>query len=330
MPASYDDAATELYRAPHDEFVAERKRLAGELKAAGDKEAAARLAKLHRPPVSVWVVNQLWWHARREVEAMLETAEQLRAGDLGAGPAHRETIAKLRARAAAFLSDAGHGANEATLRRVTTTLSAIAAAGGFAPDEPGMLTSDRDPPGFETMGQAEAAAPAAAHRHAAKPKHGTHAAETDTDEDAAEADAAEADAAETGEAEGEAEAAETDEVEAAETEVTEADETEVTADAKRAKRAKREQAEEQHRRAAEAARERAEAAAEHRRLEQAAAHRKAQRERIEAALRTAHGEVHRLQHDLDKLRSSITAAEERLVRAKDIATDLEAKLAELK
>ena len=304
MPASYDDAATRLYQAPHDEFVAERKRLAGELKAAGDKEGAARLTKLHRPPVSVWVVNQLWWHDRRELEAMLETAERLRAGDLGAGPAHREVIAKLRARAAAFLSDAGHGATEATLRRVTTTLSAIAAAGGFAPDEPGMLTADRDPPGFETMGLAAAAAQAAEHRHAAKPKHGKQA------DEAAEAD--------------------------------EADEPEAEADedakpAKHAKHAKSESHEEQHRRAAEAARERAEAAreraeaaAEHRRQEQAAAHRKAQRERVEAALRTAQGEVHRLERDLEKLRESVAAAEERLSRAKDIATDLEAKLADLK
>jgi hypothetical protein len=38
------------------------------------------------------------------------------------------------------------------LRRVTTTLSALAASGGFAPDAEGALLEDRDPPGFEVLG----------------------------------------------------------------------------------------------------------------------------------------------------------------------------------
>jgi hypothetical protein len=38
--------------------VAERRQLAGELKAAGDKDAA-KLAKLARPPISAWAVDQL-------------------------------------------------------------------------------------------------------------------------------------------------------------------------------------------------------------------------------------------------------------------------------
>ena len=151
MAASYDSALTELYQAPHSAFVTERKRLAGALKDAGDKAGAGKLGKLTRPPVSAWAVNQLWWRDRRDFDAMLATAERLREGDLGAGAAHREAIAKLRARAAALLENDGHAASEATLRRVTTTLSAIAAVGGFDPDPPGMLPDDRDPPGFETM-----------------------------------------------------------------------------------------------------------------------------------------------------------------------------------
>ena len=76
----------------------------------------------------------------------------MREGDLSATPAHRESIQALRARAAALLTEAGNAANEATLRRVATTLSAIAAHGGFAPDLPGALSDDRDPPGFEAAG----------------------------------------------------------------------------------------------------------------------------------------------------------------------------------
>src|SRR5215468_2971510 len=122
----YEDAVETLFQAPHEQFVAERKRLAGELKAAGDKDGAARLAKLARPPISAWVVDQLWWRARAAFDALFETARQLRDGQLDAMAAHREAIAKLRAEAASILTDAEHGATEATLRRVTQTLAALA------------------------------------------------------------------------------------------------------------------------------------------------------------------------------------------------------------
>lgn len=151
MSTRYDAAVAELYQAPHGAFTAERKRIAGDLKA-HDKAAAAKLAKLPRPTISAWVVNQLWWHARDAFDDLLDTAARLRDGDLGASGAHRDAIAKLRSRASAILSDAGHGATESTLRRVTTTLSALAATGGFAPDPPGALAADRDPPGFEAVG----------------------------------------------------------------------------------------------------------------------------------------------------------------------------------
>ena len=162
MASQYDEAVAALYRAPHGEFVNERKRLAGEVKAAGDKAGATKLGKLARPPISAWTVNQLWWHARDEFDALFESAEKLRGGDLGATGEHRDAIAKLRQRAQAILSDAGHAATESTLRRVTTTLAALAASGGFDPDPAGALSADRDPPGFEAVG---ISAPAMIERH---------------------------------------------------------------------------------------------------------------------------------------------------------------------
>jgi hypothetical protein len=148
----YDEAVVSLFQTPIGRFVAERKRLAGELKAAGDKDGAARLAKLARPPISAWVVDQLWWRARPAFDALFETAQRLRDGQLDAMTAHREALAKLRAEAAKILTDSEHGATEATLRRVTQTLSALAAAGSWDPDPPGALSADRDPPGFEAVG----------------------------------------------------------------------------------------------------------------------------------------------------------------------------------
>lgn len=152
MAATYDEAVTELFRGPHATFVAERKRLAGELKTAGDKTGAAALGKLGRPPISAWAVNQLWWQAREEFQAFLDSAKRMREGDLSATPAHREAGNVLRARAEKILTEAGNAAADSTLRRITTTLSAIAAHGGFDPDPPGSLQDDRDPPGFEAAG----------------------------------------------------------------------------------------------------------------------------------------------------------------------------------
>jgi hypothetical protein len=152
VASAYDAALNELYQAPLPQFIAERKRLAGELKAKGNAAEAKELATKAKPPISAWVVNQLWWHARDAFDDLLKSAEKLRKGQLAAQAEHRDAIAKLRKRATSILEDAGNNANEATLRRITTTLSAIAATGGFEPDAPGTLSTDRDPPGFEAVG----------------------------------------------------------------------------------------------------------------------------------------------------------------------------------
>lgn len=174
--SALDDALAELYQAPLTQFIAERKRLTDDLKAKGDAAAAKQLAGRAKPPVSAWVVNQLWWHARDGLDDLMKSAEKLRKGQLAAGGEHRDAIAKLRKRAASILEDAGHAANEATLRRVTTTLSAIAASGSWDPDPPGALAGDRDPPGFEAVGipaepVAPAAPPAKAHHAPASSHH---------------------------------------------------------------------------------------------------------------------------------------------------------------
>jgi hypothetical protein len=152
MAKGYDDAVSELYQAPHEAFVTERTRLSAELKAQGENAGGARLAKLRRPPLSAWVVNQLWLQAREAFEELFATAERLRAGELAASAAHRKAVTALVGRAGAVLEAAGHPATEATLRRVTATLSALAATGSFDPDPPGALTGDRDPPGFGAAG----------------------------------------------------------------------------------------------------------------------------------------------------------------------------------
>jgi hypothetical protein len=151
---TYDSAIAQLYQAPFERFVSERKRLAKELDSAGDASGARSLAKTTRPPISAWTVNQLWWTERKAFSDLFETAERLRDADADADEVaeHRDAISALRARASKLLQKTGKSASESTLRRVTSTLTALAAAGGFAPDPPGALKGDRDPPGFDVPG----------------------------------------------------------------------------------------------------------------------------------------------------------------------------------
>src|ERR671932_801348 len=52
LPADLDDDLDALYSGPLDEFVTARNALAGRLRKAGDREAAERVKKLPKPPVS--------------------------------------------------------------------------------------------------------------------------------------------------------------------------------------------------------------------------------------------------------------------------------------
>ncbi|MCX4241473.1 hypothetical protein [Paraliomyxa miuraensis] len=150
-----------LFRGPRERFVAERNAAAKRLAAAGEKEAAAALRGLPKPGVSAWVVNQLWWTARPEVEALLDAGRrQLQALRTGAGPGAQASITQSRRRAlqaleeaaVAVLQQAGHVPATGTLRKINTTLEALAAHAA-SDDGPriGRLTADLDPPGFELL-----------------------------------------------------------------------------------------------------------------------------------------------------------------------------------
>jgi hypothetical protein len=140
-----------LFAAPFPEFVAERKRLATELRAGGHKAAAAALAKVNRPTLASWAINQLVRRAPVEVQAMFASAIRVRLGDFAATAEHRQTLARLQTLVIEILRSHDQPTSDATLRRIATTLQALSAYGDFAPDLPGRLTADRDPPGFDAM-----------------------------------------------------------------------------------------------------------------------------------------------------------------------------------
>jgi hypothetical protein len=159
-----EDAVAGLYRLPLAEFVAGRDQLARQLRAAGDREAARRVAALRRPSISAWAANQLAKAAPNAMAELLEVGAALRqaqqdalAGQPGAARRLRSSSAQLRAaisrltqRAETLLGRAGHAASDATLGRLAATLQAAATA-----DPPtraalaeGRLAGDLDPAGF--------------------------------------------------------------------------------------------------------------------------------------------------------------------------------------
>jgi hypothetical protein len=158
----------ELYTAPLASFIMERNRLAAVLRAAGKGDAAKEIARLRRPTVSAWAVNQLYWHEREAFDALLAAAARLRKGDLRETGAYREALRELQRRAAAILRKSPHAPTDATIRRVMGTLAAVAASGSFDPDPPGALAADREPPGFDAIDTVAATGPARS--RAAKPE----------------------------------------------------------------------------------------------------------------------------------------------------------------
>lgn len=160
MSSPVEDARVALFQVSHGAFVAERKRLATELKA-HDKAAASALGKQARPSVPAWAVNQLWWKAREAFETLLSAVARVKKGDMTAMAAQREAMQTLLTRATEVLKADDNAAADTTIRKVEFTLLNVA-MNGFAPDAPGMLAEERDPPGFDAL--AGFAAVAATHQ----------------------------------------------------------------------------------------------------------------------------------------------------------------------
>jgi len=152
-----------LFQLPLPEFTAARNSLASKLQKGGDKESAAQVKGLAKPPVSAWVVNQLYWRNRSTFDRLLTAGARLRQAQASqlAGQVtnlrellttQRETLTELSRQAAKILSESGHQPSPDVMRRVTMTLEGLAAQGLLddAPS-PGRLTADVDPPGFETI-----------------------------------------------------------------------------------------------------------------------------------------------------------------------------------
>jgi hypothetical protein len=153
----------DLFKLPPGEFTAARNALVARLKKGGRDEDAAEVKALPKPPASAWAVNQLYWRHRKAFDHLLAVGEKFRkaqasqlagkAADLRAPlDARRQALSDLAKIAATMLRDLGYTATPDMMRRINTTLEALATYGSH-PEGPtaGRLTNDVDPPGFEAL-----------------------------------------------------------------------------------------------------------------------------------------------------------------------------------
>jgi hypothetical protein len=129
-----DEAVDELYGANLDAFVAERTRLARELKESGEGEAAAQLAQLKKPTVAAWALNQLARQRRRDVDLLLDAGHRLRQAQEGvvggadrasfeqAQKTERDALRRLTQQASQLLG----GASAQVLAQISGTLRTAA------------------------------------------------------------------------------------------------------------------------------------------------------------------------------------------------------------
>ena len=147
-----DSQIDRLYQLPLEEFTAARNALA---KQAGPE--AARVRALTKPPITAWVVNQLYWHHGDVWNDLIAAAENARkahravlagrSGDVrAAGKVHEDAVERALKTTLALLAAADHPATDATKHIVATTLRALP-----ADEPPGRLSRALQPAGFEML-----------------------------------------------------------------------------------------------------------------------------------------------------------------------------------
>jgi hypothetical protein len=154
----------ELYALPPGEFTARRNDLARRLKEAGRADAADDVRHLRKPTVPVWVVNQLARRNSGELDALIESGEQLRAAQkaaLGSGEseqlraataAQRDALQTLTHRAHDVLAEEGQSTAASVMERIASTLRAAALDPESAElVRAGRLGEELDPAGFDAF-----------------------------------------------------------------------------------------------------------------------------------------------------------------------------------
>lgn len=129
----------DLYGLPLERFVPERTALAKALRASGERDEAAGAAKLAKPSIPAWAVNQLVRTQAAAIDELFAAGDALKRAQeavvAGRGSAaalreaaerERQAVATLTEAARGLLSSEGDGLSRAALERVSQTLHAAA------------------------------------------------------------------------------------------------------------------------------------------------------------------------------------------------------------
>jgi hypothetical protein len=160
-PSDESKTVEHLYALPPEEFTKTRNELVSELKKAGEREEAARVASLKKPTVAAWVVNQLARREKMNVRALLTAGERLRDAHAdvlgGASPAvlekarsaERQAIEALARSAAKLVEEQRGKAPSSLLDDVRDTLHAAAVDPALADEvRSGRLSHETQALGF--------------------------------------------------------------------------------------------------------------------------------------------------------------------------------------
>lgn len=170
MPLDLIGAIDRLYQAPLDRFVVERDGLAKELRAQGNRDAAAAVKRLAKPSVTAWAVNQAWWGHEASFRAMLDAGQALREAQEAALRGRKVDLRKAieaRQRAVDSAADAAFAAlggpaqvSPDAHRRIVSTLDALATSGVPSGVKLGRLTEDLASTGLDVLSALAASLPA--------------------------------------------------------------------------------------------------------------------------------------------------------------------------
>ena len=167
---TWENLLAQLLAEAPDDFVARRTAVVRDLRKRGERDLAARISGLRRPPLSVWAANRLHEVASRELEDLLATGARLREaqfaaleGRAGVGgarefsvlvSAHSAAVAAAVDASIGFLARSGRDASDPVRRRLQVTLREASLGGADRQAElaEGRLTADLEPEGFGGFG----------------------------------------------------------------------------------------------------------------------------------------------------------------------------------
>ncbi|MGN6238736.1 MAG: hypothetical protein ACTHNI_03240, partial [Cellulosimicrobium cellulans] len=136
-----------LFALPLEQFVVARTAAAKELKASGDAVGAERVARLAKPTVAAWVVNQVARERPDDVAALVSLGDELRDATTDRDRTRIRTLDRLRRerveRVVGELRDAGEVAGRAVSATALDRLAETLTAAVMDPDAGALVRAGR-------------------------------------------------------------------------------------------------------------------------------------------------------------------------------------------